>query len=223
MNFKGLPYKTEWIDRIDIEPRSIELGIAPTGKKPDGSPFYTLPAIHDSKTGKYVSDSWNIALYLDETYPDTPTVIPKDTVSLQLAFTDSYPDTGIRAALNPFVIPRLGAHITPRGSEDFVESVERRFGKKLQDIVPQGEAAVAQWTKYKDCLAKVDSWYAASASTFLLGGSMPTWADFVVVAYFMWVRVALGEESEQWKDVTSWHEGRWKRLVDSLRRYETIN
>ncbi|KAJ7483558.1 hypothetical protein FB451DRAFT_1234964 [Mycena latifolia] len=50
LNFKGIPYKTSWVEYPDIEPLSREVGAAPTRNKPDGRPHYTLPMIHDPST-----------------------------------------------------------------------------------------------------------------------------------------------------------------------------
>ncbi|KAK0452716.1 uncharacterized protein EV420DRAFT_1630370 [Desarmillaria tabescens] len=67
LNYKGLPYRTEWVD-------------SPTSKPSDGvAPHYTLPLLHDHSTGASVSESAAIARYLDKTYPETPVVIPAGT------------------------------------------------------------------------------------------------------------------------------------------------
>ncbi|RDB26472.1 Glutathione S-transferase-like protein ustS [Hypsizygus marmoreus] len=71
LNFKGLPYKTVWVEYPDIAELSKKLGIAPTNEGPNG-PNYTLPAIYDPTTGTALAESIAIAEYLDKTYPDTP-------------------------------------------------------------------------------------------------------------------------------------------------------
>ncbi|KAF8994799.1 hypothetical protein BDQ17DRAFT_1524749 [Cyathus striatus] len=84
LNYKNLPYKTIYLEYPDIETTSKNLGIPPTATKVDGSPYYTLPAIHDSSTNKALADSLRIAQYLDATYPDTPAVVMKGTKCLVL-------------------------------------------------------------------------------------------------------------------------------------------
>jgi glutathione S-transferase len=74
-----------WVPFADIESVSKEHGFPPTSMKPDGSAFYTLPAIRDLETGKALSDSFEIAKYLDERYP-TRLVIPSGTEDQQAAF-----------------------------------------------------------------------------------------------------------------------------------------
>lgn len=66
--YKGIPYKTEWLEYPDIEGKLKELGISLTSIKQDGQPFYPLPAIFDPNTSTGIADSYSIARYLDKTY-----------------------------------------------------------------------------------------------------------------------------------------------------------
>ncbi|KAF7350496.1 Glutathione S-transferase-like protein ustS [Mycena venus] len=65
------------------------------GKKPDGSPNWTLPMIHDLSTGAIVADSTKIAAYLDATYPDMPRLMPPGTFGLFRSF-----ESAVLPALN---------------------------------------------------------------------------------------------------------------------------
>ena len=63
LNYKRLPYRTEWVEYPDIEATLRAIGGAPTAKVSlnDGSggkkDHYTLPAIHDSHTNAVITDS----------------------------------------------------------------------------------------------------------------------------------------------------------------------
>jgi glutathione S-transferase len=90
LGFKGLPYRTEWVEHPQIEATFKKIGAAPTGTRADGTgrPFYTVPVIIDPNhltEGKptMISDSRNIALYLDEHYPTNKQLIPNGTNGLQ--------------------------------------------------------------------------------------------------------------------------------------------
>ncbi|CAA7271308.1 unnamed protein product [Cyclocybe aegerita] len=223
LNYKRIPYKTEWVEYPDIEPLCKKLGIAPTGQKEDGSgrDHYTLPAIYDPSTGSYVSDSFAIAEYLDKTYPDTPKLFPNDTTALQAVFTEVF-----RAKLAPlwaFILPSICTILNPRSEEYFRRTREATFGKALEELLPKGEVAVAEWAKYRDALTEVDKWYAKNGGKgpYLLGETF-SWGDLVVAGYTVWLRIIWGEDSPKWKDVESWNGGRWKTLIDSLKEYETV-
>ena len=113
-NYKGIPYRTEWVEVPDIEPLSKKLGINPTGQKKDGSPFYTLPAIYDPATGTAIADSFAIAEYLENTYPETPSVFPKESAALQKAFEPTLVQNICPAW--PFIIPAVAVKLKDRKS-----------------------------------------------------------------------------------------------------------
>jgi glutathione S-transferase len=71
-----------WATKYAIAHKGFELDIVPGGfsgiPERTGGVTERLPAIVDD--GKWVLDSWLIAEYLDETYPDRPTLIPHPSV-----------------------------------------------------------------------------------------------------------------------------------------------
>ena len=216
---KGIPYKTEWVEFPDIEPLCKKLGISPTSKKADGSDRYTLPAIHDPSTGVYIADSILIAEYLEKTYPDAPSVFPHHTLALQAAFTEAFVNN--LSALWKFMVPATYTILTPRSQEYFRRTREKTFGKVLEDIAPKGEAAVAEWAQFRDGLGKVDAWYAKNGGQgpFLLGET-PSWGDIIVASYLKWMREVWGDASQQWKDISSWNNGRWAAIIEALKKYD---
>jgi glutathione S-transferase len=219
LNFKGVAYKTEWIEYPDIESHCVKLGIPPTSTKPDGRAHYTLPALHDPSTGVYISDSLLIAEYLDKTYPSAPSLFPNHTIGVQWPFSDAFTEN--ISALWTFILPPSGLRLNPPSEAYFRRTREASYGKTLEDIVPKGDAAVEQWGKFKEGLDKVDAWYAKSGGPYLLGDTV-SWADFSVAGYIVWMRIVWGEDSQEWKDISSWHGGRWKELLNNLKKYEIV-
>jgi len=221
LNFKGVPYKTEWVEYPDIESHNIKLGIEPTSKKADGRPHYTLPAIHDPSTGVYIAESLKIAEYLDKTYPDTPALFPHNSLGLQTAFTAAFSSN--LSAIWEFILPATCFKLNPPSHEYFRRTREAAFGKKMEELVPTGEEGAVKWAKFQKALGTVDGWYSKNGGKgpFLLGET-PSWADLVVASYLIWFRIIWGEDSQQWKDISAWHGGRWKGLLDSLKKYQTI-
>lgn len=219
MNFKGIPYKTEWVEYPDIEALYKKIGGKAASTKPDGSPYYALPLIHDSSTGAIVSDSALIAKYLDNTYPDTPKLFPTGTAPLQHAFLDMH--EGTLGALWQFALPKTHTILNPRSQEYFGRTREATFGKKLEDLVPKGEQYKVQWAKVREDFAKTDSYYqqGKEAGPYLLGNTI-CFGDIAYVSFVTWLKKIYGEESVEWKDIKSWNEGRLIALVDALSKYE---
>ncbi|PPQ95558.1 hypothetical protein CVT26_008585 [Gymnopilus dilepis] len=222
LNFKGVPYKTEWIEFPDIEPRCKALEIPPTSTKADGAPFYTLPAIHDPTTGAYVSESLSIAEYLEKTYPDTPAVFPCNTLSLQAPF--HLPFRAYLKVYFQFGVPAAHGVLNAPSAEYFRRTREASFGKTLEELLPQGDRAKEEWAKVQEGMGKVSQWYEKNGGKgpFLLGETA-SWADLFVASYLVYMRITWGEERQEWKEVMSWHGGQWRRLLEALEKYTTVH
>ncbi|KAF9484206.1 hypothetical protein BDN70DRAFT_798310 [Pholiota conissans] len=219
LNLKGIAHKTEWVEFPDIEKRHKELGIPHSSLKPDGTPNYTVPAIHDPSTGVYLSESTDIAEYLEKTYPNTP-IFPHETLGLQWSFVDLFRSTAL-SALWQFVVPATYQQMNRASDAYFRLTREKMFGKKLEELAPKGDLGVSEWARFKNDLGKVDVWYSKTNGPYLLGDTI-SWADIVIAAYLTWFKVVFGKDSQEWKDISSWHGGRWGRLVDNLRKYATV-
>jgi hypothetical protein len=85
LNYKSIPYKTVWVEYVNIQRACQAIGATATEKRPNGEPRYTLPTIVVADTGEVISDSAKIAVYLDARYPDKP-LFPVDKVGEQLAY-----------------------------------------------------------------------------------------------------------------------------------------
>merc|ERR1712072_206697 len=68
LNFKGLNYRTEWIEYPDIAPKFKALGIPPNPKDVNPNFEYSIPAMRISG-GDYIMDSFAIAKALDQLKP----------------------------------------------------------------------------------------------------------------------------------------------------------
>ncbi|KAF9554750.1 hypothetical protein CPC08DRAFT_712666 [Agrocybe pediades] len=221
LNFKGIPYRTEWLEIDHIQERLKADGFNPTGKKDDGSDFYTLPAIHDTSAGTKVADSFLIAQYLDKTYPDTPKIFPHLTTGLQSAFEDQFMTS--LTSMWPFSFLPVHSKLTPRGQAHNRKSKQEQFGKPLESLELTGEEAVREWENFRNAIGKIDEYYAKTGGTdsFLLGDSI-SWGDIVVASFFNYLKLAFGDDSERWKDISKWHAGRWNRLLIAFDRYTSV-
>lgn len=111
MEYKQIPYRTIWLEYPEIEPTLRGIGAKPSGVKPDGSPWYTIPVIadeiHPGPDGKptVVVDSWDIAEYLDEKFPDRP-LFPAGTKALQWSLHDTVMKNFMYASAQ-LILPRF--------------------------------------------------------------------------------------------------------------------
>ncbi|KAF5317737.1 hypothetical protein D9619_012628 [Psilocybe cf. subviscida] len=220
LNYKNIPYKTEWIELPDIEKRSKEFGIRPTIDRPNFT-RYTLPAIHDSATNIYMADSVPIVEYLEKQYPDTPTVFPNDTFGLQLFFENSL--NNHLEPIWPFIVPGVFHILNPVSQEFYRRTREKSHKNTLEEIEPKGKEAVDAWIKSKAGFSKIAERYTKcqAQGPFLMGDTV-SWSDFVLSAELIWYRCTLGKNSAKWKEIRTWDGGFWGRFVDVMKKYEEV-
>ncbi|KAK0202353.1 hypothetical protein DFS33DRAFT_1275466 [Desarmillaria ectypa] len=220
LNYKGIPYRTKWVEYPHIEALYKKLGAQASSTKDDGTPYYTLPLLHDHSTGALVSDSAAIARYLDKTYPETPIAIPAGTDALHYAFNEALESRF--SALWQFALIQTNFILNPVSEEYFRRTREGGVfgGKKLEDVIPKGEDREREWARLKADFGKIDGWY-GKGDRYVMGDTV-SYADFTVGAWLLWVRIVYGADSEEWKDISTWHGGRWGALVQNFEKYETV-
>jgi glutathione S-transferase len=156
-----------------------------------------------------IADSLWIAEYLDETYPDTPTLVPKGTHTLHTAFNRAF-TLLLSEDYWDLVYGRTSVQLNPR-SKEWYEKKEWRKELESEQIGLQ---------KTQEDLAKLESWYKPGEP--FVGGSDLILADLQVAGFIGWLRTSLGEESDQWQEVLKWNNGRWKALFDKLKPFEQV-
>ena len=102
---------------------------------------------------------------------------------------------------------------------------EWQVGGTMEEWAPkESEKRAGVWQELEAGLGKVAEWYAAGEGMerkFLMGDD-PVMADFIVAGRLMWLKVALGEEHEEWEAVETWHKARWARLLADLDLYAEV-
>ncbi|KAL0576548.1 hypothetical protein V5O48_005440 [Marasmius crinis-equi] len=140
-------------------------------------------------TGKGVSDSFLIAQYLDEAYPDTPRVVPNGTRVLQAAFVDDF-----QAKFMP-LFAVLGAKFRTFFPQEFVEGQKKAYGEgAITPELPLKEQE-ANWDKVKGSFDTLGNVFVKDEKFVM--GDKPTLADFTIVAWLWNVQVAYGENSSE--------------------------
>ncbi|KAL0574282.1 hypothetical protein V5O48_007672 [Marasmius crinis-equi] len=211
LNYKKIPYTVIDLGMQEVEQTAKSIGAPPTMGFSTGSPRYTVPMIHDSTTGKAISESFNIAEYLDEAYPDTPRIIPPGTRMLQSTFCMSVFTTF--APLLPVLRPVMAANFQ---SPEFSEGVRKRFGDgALQNMLTPEEEAEA-WKKVVLGFKLIGQGYGAQGaedSAFVMGGATPTFADLYFTSFLWWLKRLYGD-TQEWKDIAAVADGKLGRLCE---------
>ncbi|KAK1224308.1 hypothetical protein PQX77_012796 [Marasmius sp. AFHP31] len=194
LRYKKIPYEIVPVGFTEIERVAKEQGAAPTVTS--GGTKYTVPFIKDSTTGKVISDSPVIAQYLDETYPDTPVVVPKDSLTLQRVFLyDAI--SRVRTTFRKALRPTLASHF-PKDYQE-INQVPQFTAEEVAEAFKDGKA---QFAKFSEIL----NGGAAPFREFAMGEN-PTFADFGLVAFIYPCKFIYGAESDEWKEMSSWANG----------------
>ncbi|KAG8687183.1 hypothetical protein FRC09_013651 [Ceratobasidium sp. 395] len=190
------------------------MGIPPTSKT---FPHYTLPLIVDPSSdpnGKptYVSESFQIAMYLDDKYPAPkyPSVLPLETRALQKLFVDSYLPT-ISGAMFPLIGPHLPKKLDEAGQEYLYRS---RGGKGNFAPLPESDASqrLSEIREKWDAFAKD---LELSGGPWIMGSTI-TFADLVLGGTFYLWHIS----DAAWKEVAQWQGGKWAAIWKQIEAIE---
>lgn len=215
MNVKSVPYQTEWVELPDVKATRMAHGVTPVRKLPDDSDFYTLPMIHDAATGTYVGDSFEIAVYLDQRYPQSGSrLFPPDSIGIHRVF-----NAHVDALFSRHVILcSEGIPFNPETAEaSKAEFVRRLHVSGWGDLVIEGEARLKVVEDFKAEMEEFANLYRYDNGPFLEGETM-SYADIIVGGWLAMLKTTLPE----WEQLCEWQGGRWKRLREALDQWADL-
>ncbi|KAG2358456.1 hypothetical protein BDR07DRAFT_1473112 [Suillus spraguei] len=144
LTFKGLPFQTVWLEFPEIKPFYEQHSLGTP------APVCTLPVIMDPNTNRLIADSFAIAQYLDEQYPDTPKVLPNNTAALIHIFHTAFFEA-IKGAM--MVACFKGAQkLNPKSKEYYIRHREEQFG------IPWEQFATPEKTRNRSEWEEMKSW-----------------------------------------------------------------
>ncbi|KAJ6787608.1 hypothetical protein PWT90_05009 [Aphanocladium album] len=241
LNFKQLPYSTRWVGMLDIATVRKELGAPPCRKFAGGEDFYTLPVIKDPAHDAVVGDSFDIAVYLDKTYPGAGggALFPEQPLDfefkpvvgfptlLTLPNNDSHPGYG-RFNLNADTLFTTfssliagGMPLDPATEKEVKAEFARRAGVGPdQEFTLEGEARQATLESFEAALGDLGKLYNENADGPFVLGKQVSHADFIVGAWLRMYVVAMPKD--EWQLLKTWHNGTFGRLHDALDAYAQI-
>ncbi|KAG8781666.1 hypothetical protein FRC12_021636 [Ceratobasidium sp. 428] len=219
LNYKGLPYRVKYLKIEEVEPTMKAMGIPPTSTTK--FPYYTLPMIADPSANPnekptYVSDSFQIAAYLDEKYPSPayPAVLPTETRTFQRIFAEAYFLSAF-GAMFPAIAPRVPGILDEASQEYMYRS---RGGKdKFAPLSATDEAH--QFSLAREKWGELAQMVDLGGGGPWIMGEKPTFADFVVgCAFSLWHKV--DSDGAIWKEVATWQDGRWDKYWNRIQAIE---
>ncbi|MER8371873.1 glutathione S-transferase family protein [Mesorhizobium sp. M1396] len=148
----------------------------------EGGVSKTVPVIRDGET--VVSDSFAIALYLDESYPDRPTLFGGEGGKAMARFIERWSQLTIHPYVTTAAIIDLHAMQDAENAAYFRQSREQRFGKRLEDVIAAREAGLGNFRASLEPLRSMLGYQP------FIGGASPLFADYIVFGALQWARIA---------------------------------
>jgi glutathione S-transferase len=139
-----------------------------------------VPLLLDA--GRVVADSWAIAEYLEDAYPDRPSLFGGEAGRALARFLNSWADAVVNAGLVRMVASDIVQLLAPEDASYFRASREARFGRRLEEVTADRDRAVEVFRRELHPLRMT------LRSQPFLGGAAPLYADCIVFGGFQWAR-----------------------------------
>ena len=133
---------------------------------------------------RVVADSWVIAEYLEDAYPDRPSLFGGAGGRAQARFINAWANSILHPGISRLVVRDILDVLAPQDRDYFRASRERHFGATLEAVVEGREARVAAW---REVLAPVR--LVLRVQPFL-SGERPGYADHILFGSLQWPRCA---------------------------------
>ncbi|KAI9016995.1 hypothetical protein BC832DRAFT_588280 [Gaertneriomyces semiglobifer] len=246
LSFKQVPFKTTWVDLPDITAVRKGLNCPAMRQLDDGTDFYTLPMVVDpNANNKVLGDSFDIANYLDATFPDSGGLLfPTDTTRTGLDYESPHKDT-------PFIVPltvlasttpnveyaNFNRHVdatftmhtvlvgeflpfNPQSAETVKATMAKRAHVQNWDDLFAGARDKATRGKmleaFKGALESLARLFMVHPSGPYLEGEKANYADLIVGGWVNMMAMTMPEE--EWKQFRTWHGGVFGKLHDALQK-----
>ncbi|CAL5866356.1 uncharacterized protein PFLUO_LOCUS564 [Penicillium psychrofluorescens] len=244
LNFKGVPYTTEWVQMSEISKVRRTVGAPASRKFADGSDYYTLPMLTDSTTNSIIGDSFDIAAYLQKTYSVSGAgdLFPAQTLDfvyehdlalfapLSVRAADADDNLRAYAQFNTHVDAAVSAHVPllahglpfdPATAETIRAEFVRRAGvASWDDLAIRGEARAKMMDSLCATLAPLAEMFNRDAAGPFLLGRRASYADLIVGGWLRMMSVTM--PPEEWVDVRAWHGSVFGRLHEALEEYAEV-
>lgn len=140
-----------------------------------------VPVIEDA--GRMLSDSWAIIRYLEQAYPDRPSLFRGGPASEPAyGLVRHWVDAELLTAASRLVIPDFFRHLHPKDQPFFRETREPMFGMTIEAME---EGAAARIDAFR---AKLGPLRRQLAEGPFVEGDAPGLSDYLVFSIFMWAR-----------------------------------
>lgn len=135
---------------------------------------------------QWMHDSWQIALYLDRTYPSRPALMQSGADCAAARFMNSWCDLTLHAVLRPLVFLDVYKIVAEKDQPYFRQSREKLFGATLEDLCGDRDSAQCAFLK---ALAPAEN---TLTEVRYFGGTQANYSDYILFGSLQWANVVSG-------------------------------
>ncbi len=158
-----------------------------------------VPIIRDD--GQIVLDSWKIACFLEQRYPDRSSLFGGQPGQNLTHFMNLWADRELVASLVPTLMLDVLDCVEEQDAVHLRSQMEAVFKKKLEDLYADRAKSLEQFRKRLSPVRRI-----LSDSPFL-AGEKPAYADYILFGTLQWARVVSAEKVLEDDDaVSAWFE-----------------
>lgn len=180
-----------------------------------------VPVIRDGE--RVVSDSWAIALYLEHTYPDRPSLFGGVAGENLTQFFNAWADRELIPLLVPSLMRDVLDCVAPADAAHHRKRMEAIFKKSLEELYEGRAKSLDQFRRRLSSVRRIVD------RTPFIGGEMPIYADYILFGALQWARVISREQVlppddavAQWLErVLDLYDGAGRRELSRAERMET--
>jgi len=203
-----------WKTRMALAHKRLDYSRRPTRflelSQVEGGRSKLLPILRDGET--VVSDSFSIALYLEEKYGNQPTLFAGEGGMVTARFIEAWAEATLYPYINTVTAVDLLSLQAGKNAEYFRASREQIMAQRLEDVVQSRESNLMAFRAALQPLRTV------LTNQHYLGGTQPLYVDYIIFGAFQLARIAsdyqmLGDDDP----VAKWFD-RCLDLFDGLGR-----
>jgi glutathione S-transferase len=164
-----------------------------------------VPVLLDGETS--IADSWAIANYLEDSYPDRPSLFGGEGGRAIGRMMNWWGDIAVIGGMFPLIVADIPSHLAPVDAAYFRTTREARLGKPLEEAKAGRDQSVEGFRR------ALEPMRLTLKTQAYLGGEQPNYADYIVFGAFQWARVVSPFKLLLAEDpVYAWRE----RLLDAF-------
>ena len=157
--------------------------------------FTAIPAIEDgfSKTvpilrdgQELISDSFRIAQYLEDSYPEEPSLFGGQGGVAAARLVEGYSQHVVHGAITRIALIDIHDMLAPADQAYFRKSREERLGRTFEEMAAGRDAAIAALPAALQPLRHM------LAFQPFVGGATPLFADYILFGALQWLRITTG-------------------------------